>query len=282
MRSLKMKTKKKIIITGTSGYAGFEIYKSLSPLYDIYSIDLIRNDQIKSNQFIFDLSDEKNISKIDKLKFDCIVHTAGTFNNQQAIQRSANLDENIINFAKDSNTPLIYFSTFLINVTPNSDYSQLKLKAEKLIKKNLNRFIILRPESIYSKNEKKINFYKKFKFLNSTISFPNKNVMRSPVHINDLIQILIKSISNNLFTNKIYQAGGTPITYEKILKICNNNNIYVFNLPKFIKFFAKQILYLKFGKTIIDGQDLDRISINKELLDDFDVQFLTFEKGINV
>lgn len=282
MRLFKMETKKKIIITGTSGYAGFEIYKSLSPLYDIYSIDLKRNDQINSNQFIFDLSDKKNISKIDKLKFDCIVHTAGTFNNQQAIQSSANSDENIINFAKDSNTPLIYFSTFLINVTPNSDYSQLKLKAEKLIKKNLNRFIILRPESIYSKNEKKIKFYKKFKFLNSTISFPNKNVIRSPVHINDLIQIIIKSISNNLFTNKIYQAGGTPITYEKILKICNNYNINVFNLPKFIKFFAKKILYLKFGKTIIDGQDLDRISINKELLEDFDVQFLTFEKGINV
>ena len=62
MRLLKMKTKK-IIITGTSGYAGFEIYKSLSPLYDIYSIDLIRNDQINSNQFIFDLSDKKIFQK---------------------------------------------------------------------------------------------------------------------------------------------------------------------------------------------------------------------------
>ena len=63
----------------------------------------------------------------------------------------------------------------------------------------------MRPESIYSKNEKN-KLYKKFKFLNSTISFPNKSVKRSPVHINDLIQIIIKSISNNLFTNKIYQA----------------------------------------------------------------------------
>ena len=76
--------------------------------------------------------------------------------------------------------------------------------------------------------------------------------------------------------NKIYELGGRPITYEDMLKICNNNNLTVLNIPSFIKFFLKKILYIKFGKPIVDSQDHDRVSETSEVEKDLNFNFRNF------
>lgn len=267
----------KILVTGTTGYAGFEIYKFLIKTnHEICGVDLFKNNQIVSEQFIFNLSNFDNFENLNHLKFDICIHAAGLFNNKKNIENSIAADKNIIKYCKINNIRLIYFSTFLIKTFPNIDYAKLKKNSENLIQESKIKHIILRPETIYSKNEKKIKFYQKFKLFNCTISFPRKNVLRSPTHIKDICEIINKIIFENKFLNKIYELGGRPITYEDMLKICNNNNLTVLNIPSFIKFFLKKILYIKFGKPIVDSQDHDRVSETSEVEKDLNFNFRNF------
>jgi nucleoside-diphosphate-sugar epimerase len=266
-----------ILVTGTSGYAGFEIYKFLiNTSHKIFSVDLFENKKITSNQFIFNLSYIDKFKNLDHIKFDICIHTAGLFNNKKNIENSISADKNIISYCKKNNIKLIYFSTFLIKTFPNIDYAKLKKNSENLIQESKIEYIILRPETIYSKHEKKIKFYQKFKLFNCTISFPRKNVLRSPTHIKDICEIINKIIFENKFSNKIFELGGGPITYEDILKICNKNDLTVFNIPTFIKFFLKNILYIKFGKPIVDSQDYDRVSETSEVEKELNFSFRNF------
>ena len=78
------------------------------------------------------------------------------------------------------------------------------------------------------------------------------------------------------FTNKIYDFGGPKIKYEDMLKKCNNNKLNVYNTPYLIKLFLKIILNLKFGKSIIDSQELDRIVNSIEIEKDFGLKLREF------
>jgi nucleoside-diphosphate-sugar epimerase len=264
---------KKILLTGGSGFVGSSLLKRLQNKFNIYSIDARENHFFnKDKQFKLDLSKIKVYDLLKRENFEICIHTAGVFKNNNEIIETTKMDTNIINFCNQQNVKIIYISTFLINVAPESDYAKLKLDTEKKIKATKLPHIIIRPESIYSLDEKKIKFYKKFKVFNSTISFPRKNVFRSPSHIDDLCKFIEIIIKNNKFTNKIYEFGGPKISYENMLIQCNNNNLKVYNIPVFIKFFFKILLNIKFGKSIIESQELDRITNTNELKIDFDFQ----------
>lgn len=267
----------KILLTGGSGFVGSSLIKKLKKNFNILSADLYNNNFLNKNeQFILDLSEDSSFDVLKKEKFNICIHTAGIFKNKKDILKTSEMDDKIINFCEIENIKLIYFSTFLINITPNSEYSKLKLNGEKKIKKKKIPHIIIRPETIYNVYEKKIKFYKKFKIFNSTISFPRKNVYRSPSHINDLEKLLKIVLNQEKFTNKIYDFGGPRITYEDMLKKCNNNKLNVYNTPYLIKLFLKVILNLKFGKSIIDSQELDRIVNSIEIEKDFGLKLREF------
>tara|TARA_X000000950_G_scaffold289543_1_gene415275 strand:+ start:2575 stop:3396 length:822 start_codon:yes stop_codon:yes gene_type:complete len=264
---------KKILISGGSGFVGSNLLKKLNQKFHTISVDAHHNNHFdKDKQFILDLAKYENYDQLKKENFDVCIHTAGIFKNKKEINKTNIMDTNIINFCNKHNIKLIYFSTFLINVTPSSDYAKLKLNGEQNIQKGNFDYVIIRPESIYSLDEKKINFYKKFKIFNSTISFPRKDVFRSPSHVNDLGILIEKIIEKNMFTNKIYEFGGPKISYEDMLIKCNKSKLKVYNIPFFIKYFLKLILNFKFGKSIIDSQELDRITNTEKLKSDFDFQ----------
>jgi len=263
----------KILLTGGSGFVGSNLLKKFHDKFNVYSVDARLNNYFnKDKQFILDLSKDENYDQLKKKKFEVCIHTAGVFKNKKDINKTTSMDTNIINFCNKQNIKLIYLSTFLINVSPDSDYAELKLNAEQKIKNGNFSYVIIRPESIYSLNEKKINFYKKFKVFNRTLSFPRKKVFRSPSHINDLSKLIEIIIKKNKFTNKIYEFGGPKISYEDMLIKCNNGRLKVYDIPFFIKFFLKLILNIKFGKSIIDSQELDRIVNSEELKSDFAFQ----------
>ena len=67
----------KILVTGGSGFLGSEIIKKLiHNNFDVYNLDLIKNENAKVNNFQINILDKNNIENIfKKYNFDIVIHS---------------------------------------------------------------------------------------------------------------------------------------------------------------------------------------------------------------
>jgi dTDP-4-dehydrorhamnose reductase len=162
----------KILITGGSGQLGSEVCRLSS--YDTYGTYLKDYESIGGTKFTqLDITDRKGfLNVVRKIKPDWIVHCAAMTNvdlcedeRDNAWQINVNGTKNAVEASKLVESNLIYISTDYVfdgkkgfykeNDMPNplSHYAKTKLAGEKLLVKNLDRYIIVRSSVIYSKRK---------------------------------------------------------------------------------------------------------------------------------
>lgn len=200
--------KVKVLITGASGMLGSAICKDFSFSYKVAATD-------KNDCNVADLEAVKK--KFLRFKPQVVIHTAA-YTDVDGCERESDLaykinvlgTKNIALTAKDVNAKLVFISTdYIFDGKKNSAYTeddpakplniygQTKLEAEKLIKSQLEKFVIVRTSWLFGENGK--NFVdtiiknakgqKRLEVVNDQIGSPTytkdlSNAIRALIEIN--------------------------------------------------------------------------------------------------
>lgn len=159
---------KKVLITGASGFMGTKLVNILSEFFEIIPTDI-------NSEIILDITNKEQVSQmLNDKKPDIVVHTAAytdvdSCEDNKELAWSINVGgtKNIAEACKDINAKLIVISTDFIfdgkkgsyteEDTPNpiSEYGRTKLEAEKVVKENLENYLIARTCVLYGYNSPK-------------------------------------------------------------------------------------------------------------------------------
>ena len=242
----------KILVTGSKGFIGTKLVPYLlSHKHEVIGIDqyiLSEYNYIRADISI--LSELINIFKNNT--FDLVIHLAsecGIENCEEHIQKSMQTNligsYNIISLCKEYNIKLIYFSTSEIYgdsfghnnrmiedinanlLQPKNHYAMQKLFGEKMVIKELNNYIIVRPFMIYGAGENQNNYRSVIaKFIKLSLNnakLPvHKNSYRSWLHITDFLIALNLLIENNINGTYNIGNGNEILPIDDIAKIIIN------------------------------------------------------------
>jgi dihydroflavonol-4-reductase len=236
----------KIIITGSSGFIGYNLLKYFTNK-DTEIICLIRKNshlhpEFKNIKYHYvNYNDTSSIYSPEIFKnADYIFHCAGvTKGNSKKCFRQGNVipTKNILEAIKQNNIKLKRFillssiaacgpSKNLENPITEKDephpieyYGKSKLEAEKitLSYKNDIPITIIRPASVYGPQDK--DFLNLFQMINKNINIfaGNKNKYTSIIHVDDLIEGIVKAALNENCIGQTYNlSNNSPVTWQEI------------------------------------------------------------------
>lgn len=220
-----MKEKRsQIVITGANGFVGRNIIKLLSH-NKTSVISLTRSKRLplkyETNIRYSDL-DQKNL--IPKLK-DCyaLVHLIGQ--GAQSVDATyddinVELTKKIVKLCKNAKIrKIVYMSGFGVNQSTTFGYFISKFKAEQEIIRSGLDYTILRASYIVGNNDPLTkNLNKQIK--KGSIIIPGSGSYRlQPISVNDVAKVILASITNKQFSNKIVDlVGPQTITFENFVK----------------------------------------------------------------
>jgi len=236
----------KILLLGSSGMLGNQLYKILRTKFKVYTNGLKKRK--------FDLSNKKNINLLLKKVPDVVINASGITNietcekDKKLVQKvNVGVLSDIFKIKKEKNYKFwfIQFSTdqmydsnnfkkeFFESQKPkiNNNYTKTKLQAEKICKKNQS--LILRTNFFGKSTVKKKSFsdwvFKNMLGKNSFYLF--NDVYFSPLRIESICKFMKEILIKNFGKTGIYNLGSKKgfsklkfsILFSKYLKVKNNN-----------------------------------------------------------
>ncbi len=234
---MKKKNKKKILITGGSGFIASHIADQLSKAdHKVYIYDIKKSHFLKKNQImkLGSIIDKKKIFKVTK-NIDAIYHFAAIADLHEAnknfnktIENNVLGTLNILNACEKNKVKKIIFASSLYAMSEQGGiYSTSKLASEMIIErfavtKKIN-FIVLRFGTVYGERANNFNSVKQI--LDSAV-LQNKIYRNTPgneerryIHVNDVAKLCCKLI-NNKHNNKYYNImGRDKILVKDLLKL---------------------------------------------------------------
>ncbi len=177
-----MQKKYKVLITGSSGMLGIDLWHELKKDYELYGLDLVdrprstvRQSVIASCFYEGDITDQRGIACIiRKTMSDIVIHTAAwtdvdgcELDREKAFSINGDGAKNAAFACGKADIPLIYISTDFVfdgkkkrpyketdRANPISVYGESKLEGEEAVKKIIKKYYIIRTSWLYGKNGK--------------------------------------------------------------------------------------------------------------------------------
>ena len=216
---------RKIIVTGASGFVSRNLRKYLSERnIDLISISRNNFKQFKNESKIVSKNyDEKNLLK--KIKdSDALIHLVGI--GKQSVDIDYNVvntefTNHIVNLCKKAKIKkIVYLSGLGVSAKTSTGYFISKYNSEKIIINSGINYTIFRPSYIVGKDDLLTKHLHK-QINNGLIKIPGSgSYMIQPIHINDVVKIIFKSITEVKFKNKIIDlVGSDRISFEKYVKL---------------------------------------------------------------
>ena len=216
----------KILITGSEGFVGRNLIKSLSMCqHEIVGFDRLQSVNGEYNAVRIDLDQPINLSYDS---YDVLIHCAaakGDWNiaKSEFYRDNVLVTQNVLNYIKNCNIKkIIHFSTVAIysrktidgsertEINPDSVYGETKLESEKLVYEFAKCYgvptVVLRPSVIYGQDNF-ANMFNLIEQLNRGLPFqidPN-GITKSHVSVRNVVDVVSR------FINSSQQVGGTEI-----------------------------------------------------------------------
>jgi len=214
-----------IVVTGASGFVAKNIRKYLSQ-NNVRLISISRKNFKKfknETKIISRTYDEKIILPKIKNSYG-LIHLVGI--GKQSIDNSYNLinvefTKKIINLCKKAKIKKIVYSSGLgVSKSSSLGYFISKYHAEKLIIESNLDYTIFRPSYIIGKDDLFTKYLKK-QIKKGEIQIPGSgNYSIQPIFINDVCQIISKSLTDKKFTKKILDlVGPESISFQNYVKL---------------------------------------------------------------
>ncbi len=166
--------KKRVLITGSNGMLGIDLVSCIGGLYDVYCTDLDEKNSCRDEKRFSkcDITDkDATIHMIKETKPDMIIHTAAwtdvdgcELEPEKAMKINAEGTHNIALGAKEASSTLLYISSDFIfdgektspykeDDTPNpiNTYGLSKFRGETFIRKELDRYFIVRTSWLFGR-----------------------------------------------------------------------------------------------------------------------------------
>ena len=232
--------KDKIVILGASGFIGMHLCKKLAD-EKIDILALIRNKKSKEAKALLkmgvqvietgDLFEKKLFSEdFSKIKYLINLAALAHVNNKSFKNKMSplyninNIENNIIRNFNNKNLNILHISSAKVSdrIENNpTDYSILKKKSERIIRKYYKKHIILRPPLVYGPNVK-ANFFILMKAIYNNFPLPFKKLAekRSYMYIENLTDAMLFILKNKYFIGKTYEiSDNCLITNEKLVRL---------------------------------------------------------------
>jgi len=217
-----------IVITGASGFIARNLRKYLSEK-NIKLISISRNNfkQFKNEHKVISKNyDEKKI--LSKIKnSDALIHLVGI--GKQSIKTDYDMinvefTKHIVNLCKKAKIKnFVYTSGLGVSSNTSLGYFISKYKAERLIINSGLNYTIFRPSYIVGKDDQFTKYLKK-QIKKGKIEIPGSgHYSIQPIYINDVVKIILQSVLQTKFRNKIIDLVGPDcITFEQYVKLFSN------------------------------------------------------------
>jgi nucleoside-diphosphate-sugar epimerase len=184
----------KILIAG-NGFIGRKIAEELRKRHEIKTLD-------RSGDATFEQDITENFSLEEE--FDVIFHTIGLAPGMHAEEeyRKVHIDgtENLLKGVVSDK--IVYISALKAGDIDHS-FFETKKKAEDMIRNSGREFTIVRPSTVYGHGNKLLDMMRKAA---PTMVFPHLKTETQPIHIDDLREILARSVEE--FGSEVLEVGG--------------------------------------------------------------------------
>ncbi|MCV0410616.1 SDR family oxidoreductase [Nitrosopumilus sp.] len=216
---------RKIVVTGATGFVSRNLRKYLSEQnVELISISRKNFNQFKNETKIISKNyDEKKLLK--KIKdSDALVHLIGIGKQSVNIdyeRTNVEFTSHIVNLSKKAKIKkIVYLSGLGVSATTSLGYFISKYQAEKIIIDSGINYTIFRPSFIVGKDDLLTkSLHKQIK--KGLIKIPGSgNYEIQPIHINDVIKIIFKSITETKYRNRIIDlVGPDNISFEEYVRL---------------------------------------------------------------
>jgi dTDP-4-dehydrorhamnose reductase len=224
--------RERILITGSGGFIGSNLYRVLKEKsFDVFGVDIKSNETV---DYVCDISDRKQIEDyLEQIKPNKIVHFSAFSNVEKcetekdyAYKSNVIATKNLCDYCRRHNCMVVYISTDYVFDGVDGNYSEssptnpiqyygvTKLEGEKLVAK-LKRFIILRPTVVFGWDPMGMNFFmqvmRKLK-AGQELYVPDDQIS-NPTYVLDLCQAITRIIALPP-GNGIFLSTG-PVAYSR-------------------------------------------------------------------
>jgi NADH dehydrogenase len=216
---------RKIVVTGATGFVSRNLRKYLSEQnVELISISRKNFSQFKNETKIISKNyDEKKLLK--KIKdSDVLVHLIGIGKQSVSIdyeKTNVEFTNHMVNLSKKAKIKkIVYLSGLGVSATTSLGYFISKYQAEKIIIRSGINYTIFRPSFIVGKDDLLTkSLHKQIK--KGLIKIPGSgNYKIQPIHINDVVKIIFKSITEPKYRNRIVDlVGPDNISFEEYARL---------------------------------------------------------------
>ena len=237
----------KILITGSSGFVGRNLFSSLEKDFEVIGLSRSKSE---TTNFIGNICDEENIqNSLNHIKPDLIIHSAALTNvdyceenKEEAWNVNVKGTLNLVKWAVVNRKKIIYISTDYVypgkinnydensEVEPVNFYGKTKLAGEKIVS-ILSDYLILRPTVIFGYDKNGKNFLMQLLGLKDKKKIVYDQIS-NPTDVKVLCDYIKISINKNI--SGIFVATG-PETLDRLSFSFLVAEIFGLNKELFIK-----------------------------------------------